>query len=76
MNTHLEDRDVSGVISHQLWSVAPGSLILTLVIAGPAGIGFNYPEGDSPEASHPWGGLSWTVVAHLSGFVLGIALHC
>lgn len=54
----------------------PGSLILTLVIAGPAGIGSNYPEGASPEASHPWAGLSWTVVAHLSGFVLGIALHC
>lgn len=38
MNTHLEDLDVSGVISHKPWSVAPGHLVLTVVIAGPAGI--------------------------------------
>ena len=60
MNTHLEDLDVSGLISHKPWSVAPGSLILTVVIAGPAEIGSNYPEGAPPEASHPWAGLTWT----------------
>ena len=43
MNIHLEDLDVSGVISHRPWSVGPGSLILTVVVAGPAGIGSNYP---------------------------------
>ena len=39
----------------------PGSLILTVVIAGPAGIGSNYPEGAPPEASLPWADLTWTV---------------
>ena len=61
MNTHLEDLDVSGVISHKPWSVAPGPLILTVVIAGPAGIGSNYCEGAPPEASLPWARLTWTV---------------
>ena len=45
--------------NHGLWS--PGSLILTVVIAGPAGIGSNYPEGAPPEASLPWADLTWTV---------------
>ena len=45
--------------NHGLWP--PGSLILTVVIAGPAGLGSNYPEGASPEASHPWAGITWTV---------------
>ena len=70
MNTHLEDLDVSGLISHKPWSVAPGSLILTVVIAGPAGLGSNYPEGAPPEVSHPWARLTWTVKLrkeHLQG---------
>ena len=41
--------------------MAPGSLILTVVIAGPAGIGSNYPEGAPPEALLPWADLTWTV---------------
>ena len=45
--------------NHGLWP--PGSLILTVVIAGPAEIGSNYPEGAPPEASHPWADLTWTV---------------
>ena len=40
---------------------SPGSLILTVVIAGPAGIGSNYCEGAPPEASLPWADLTWTV---------------
>ena len=61
MNTHLEDLDISGVISHKPWTATPGSLTLTVVIAGPAGIGSNYPEGAPPEASLPWAVLTWTV---------------
>ena len=61
MNTHLEDLDVCGVISHKPWTATPGSLSLTVVIAGPAGIGSNYPEGAPPEASHPWADITWTV---------------
>ena len=61
MNTHLEDLDVSGVISHKPWTVTPGSLILSVVIPGPAGIGSNYPEGAPPEALLPWADLTWTV---------------
>ena len=53
MHTHLEDVDVSGVILHKPWMWPPGSLILTVVIAGPAGIGSNYPEGAPPEALLP-----------------------
>ena len=71
MNIHLKDLVVSGVISHKPWSVAPGSLILTVVIAGPAGLGSNYPEGAPPEASHPWADLTWTVDCPALGFVLG-----
>ena len=41
--------------NHGLWP--PGSLILTVVIAGPAGIGSNYPEGAPPEALHSWADL-------------------
>ena len=61
MNTHLEDLDISGVISHKPWTATPGSLTLTVVIAGPAGIGSNYPEGAPPEALLPWADLTWTV---------------
>ena len=61
MNSYLEDLDVSGVISHKPCTVGPGSLILTVVIAGPAGIGSNYPEGAPPEALLPWADLTWTV---------------
>ena len=61
MNTRLEDLDVSGVISPKPWAATPGSLILTVVIAGPAGTGSNYPEGAPPEASLPWADLTWTV---------------
>ena len=71
MNTHLEDLDVSGVIFHKLWTATPGSLILTVVIAGPAGIGSNYPEGAPPEASLPWADLTWTVDCPALWFVLG-----
>ena len=42
--------------NHRLWP--PGSLILTVVIAGPAGIGSNYPEGAPPEALHLWADLT------------------
>jgi hypothetical protein len=41
--------------NHGPWP--PGSLILTVVIAGPAGIGSNYPEGAPPEALLPWADL-------------------
>ena len=71
MNTHLEDLDVSGVISHKPWSVAPGPLILTVVIAGPAGIIvitlkvlLLKPRIHGQISPGLW-------IAHLSGFVLG-----
>ncbi len=55
--------------NHGPWP--PGSLILTVVIAGPAGIGSNYPEGAPPEASLPWADLTWTVDCPALWFVLG-----
>ena len=61
MSTHLEDLDVSGVISLKPWTVPSGSFIFRVVIAGLAGIGSNYPEGAPPESLHPWADLTWTV---------------
>ena len=55
--------------NHGLWP--PGSLILTVVMAGPAGIGSNYPEGAPPEASIHRQMSSGLWIAHLSGIVLG-----
>ena len=75
MNTHLEDLDVSGVIFHKPWTATPGSLILTVVIAGPAGIGSNYPEGAPPEALLPWQISPGLWIAHLSGFVWGFTCN-
>ena len=61
MNTHLEDLDVCGIISHKPWTVTPRISYPHVVIAGPAGIGSNYPEGAPPEASLPWADLTQTV---------------
>ena len=55
--------------NHGLWP--PGSLILTVVMAGPAGIGSNYPEGAPPEASIHRQMSSGLWIARVSGFVLG-----
>ena len=60
--------------NHRLWP--PASLILTVVIAGPAGIGSNYPEGAPPEALLPWADLTWTVDCPPLWFCVGIHLQC
>ena len=60
--------------NHGPWP--PESLILTVVIAGPAGIGSNYPEGAPPEALLPWADLTWTVDCPPLWFCVGIHLQC
>ena len=60
--------------NHGPWP--PESLILTVVIAGPAGIGSNYHERAPPEDFLPWADLTWTVDCPPLWFCVGIHLQC